>query len=322
MTLSRRLLLVALLALPAVPTLAAEVTVATARGTAIVPEHPKTVLVFDLASLDTLDALGVDVAGVPSVRYPAYLAKYGEASVQKIGSVFEPDFEAVSAAAPDLIVIGGRSAPQYEALSKIAPVIDLTVDPKDSLGSAERNAGTLARIFGKMAEATARIDALNASTAALKAKAETAGTALIVLTTGNKMSAYGPGSRFGIAHSAYGFRPADPNLTVASHGQAISFEFIAKTDPDWLLVIDRDAAIGQGAAAAMLDNELVARTKAWRDGRVVYLDPARWYLVSGGLTALQANVDQLSQALDRLATGTAGTSVGEAGGTPAPEPRG
>ncbi|WP_244487697.1 MULTISPECIES: siderophore ABC transporter substrate-binding protein [unclassified Aureimonas] len=310
MSLSRRLVLAALLACSGLastlPASAAEITVATARGEAKVAEQPKTVLVYDLTSLDTLDALGVSVAGVPSVKYPPYLARYGEASVPKIGSLFEPDLEAVNAAAPDLIIVGGRSAPKFDDLAGIAPTIDLTTDATDPLASAERNAKTLGRIFGKEPEAKAHVDKLNASVAALKEKAAGAGKVLIVLTTGNKMSAYGPGSRFGIVHSAFGFEAADPTLTVANHGQAVSFEFIAKVDPDWLFVIDRDAAIGQGAAAAMLDNELVAKTKAWREKRVVYLDPARWYLVSGGLTALQDNVDQLSQALDAAGTRTGG----------------
>lgn len=310
MTLSRRLAFAVLLAgsglLSPFSAVAADIVVATARGEAKVPESPKTVLVFDLASLDTLDALSVPVAGVPSIKYPAYLAKYGEASVAKIGSVFEPDLEAVNAAEPDLIIVGGRSGPKFDDLAKIAPTIDLTADAKDPLASAEANAMTLGRIFGKEPEARKRIETLNASVAALKEKAKGAGKALLVLTTGNKMSAYGPGSRFGIVHSIFGFEAADPGLTVANHGQSISFEFIAKTDPDWLFVIDRDAAIGQGAAAAMLDNELVAKTKAWREKRVVYLDPARWYLVSGGLTALQDNVDQLTQALDAAAPKTGG----------------
>jgi iron complex transport system substrate-binding protein len=47
----------------------------------------------------------------------------------------------------------------------------------------------------------------------------------------------------------------------------------------------------------VLDNELVAQTTAWRNGQVVYLDPVNWYLVGGGLTALQASVDQIAKAV-------------------------
>jgi iron complex transport system substrate-binding protein len=46
----------------------------------------------------------------------------------------------------------------------------------------------------------------------------------------------------------------------------------------------------------LLNNPLVARTTAWQKQRVVYLDPARWYLVAGGLPSLQANLDQITAA--------------------------
>lgn len=273
------------------------VSVEDARGTQEVPLKPQTVVVFDMASLDTLGALGVEVAGVPQVALPDYLQPFAE--VEKVGSLFEPDLEAVNALQPDLIIVGGRSGPKAEALSAIAPTLDMTVDQQHFVASAEKNVKTLATVFGKEAQADTALEKLDASIEGLRAKADKAGSALIVLTTGNKMSAYGKGSRFGVLHDTFGFQPADPNLAVANHGEAISFEYIAETNPDWLFVIDRDAAIGRGAAAAMLDNELVGGTKAWKGGQVVYLTPANWYLIGGGLQAMQQNVDQITQALDK-----------------------
>jgi iron complex transport system substrate-binding protein len=46
----------------------------------------------------------------------------------------------------------------------------------------------------------------------------------------------------------------------------------------------------------MLDNELVRRTDAWKEGHVVYLEPANWYLTGGGIQAIRQNVAQLSEA--------------------------
>ena len=46
------------------------ISVEDARGTQEVPLKPETVVVFDMASLDTLGALGVEVAGVPQVVLP------------------------------------------------------------------------------------------------------------------------------------------------------------------------------------------------------------------------------------------------------------
>nr|WP_230533391.1 siderophore ABC transporter substrate-binding protein [Microvirga roseola] len=268
-----------------------------AQGTTQVKLNPGKVLTFDLAALDILDALGAPVSGVPKTILPAHLAKYGQH--EKIGTLFEPNYEAVNAAAPDLIIVGDRSRVKYAELSKIAPTIDLSIDQKDYLGSAIRNIRLLGRIFGKEAEAEARIAKLEQSIADVRQAGQRAGMGLIVLTTGGKMSAYGPGSRFGLIHDAFGVAPAAEDLAVSTHGQPISAEFILKTNPDWLFVLDRDAAVGQagGSAKQVLDNDLVAQTTAWKKGQVVYLDPANWYLVGGGATALQASVDQIGQAL-------------------------
>ncbi len=289
------------LGLAGAPALADDVTVKHAQGETAVPQNPGKVLVFDLGALDILDRLDVAVAGVPGGVKPDYLKKYGGDDYAKIGTLFEPDYEAVSAAEPDLIVIGGRSAAKYGELSKIAPTIDLTGDARDFIGSVERNVTTLGRIFGKETEAAAEIEKLDASIAALKEKAEGKGKGLLVLTTGGKISAYGPGSRFGVLHDALGVEPAAPDLSIGNHGQPASFEFILETNPDWLFVIDRDAAVGREGQSAQqfLDNELVRQTTAWQKGQVVYLNPANWYLVGGGLTGLHQSIDQIGQAFDK-----------------------
>jgi iron complex transport system substrate-binding protein len=270
-----------------------------AKGETNVPLKPKKVLAFDLASLDTLNALGVDVSGVPTARFPEYLAKYGSDKYEKVGTLFEPDYEAVNAAGPDLIIVGGRSSAKYADLAKIAPTIDMTVDPKDYVGSVKRNVQLLAKIFDKQAEAETHLAKLEKSMTDLRQEALKAGKGLLILTTGGKMSAYGPGSRFGHLHTDFGIVPAVVDLATTNHGQAVSAEFILKTNPDWLFVIDRDVVTGRdsGAAKKVLGNDLVAQTTAWKNNQVVYLDATDWYLIGGGLTAMQASVDQIAKAL-------------------------
>ena len=274
-----------------------------ASGTTAVPANPKKVVVLDATTLDNLAALDVSVAGVPTMSttakpLPRQLARYN--SAQKVGTLFEPDYEKIFGLKPDLIIVGGRSQAKYAQLAKIAPTIDMTVDRTRLLDSAKANVTTLGNLFGKQARAKELTTKLDSSIATLKSQAANAGTGLIVLTTGGKMSAYGPGSRFGILHDSFGIKPAVGKLDTSNHGQAISFEFIQKTNPDWLFVIDRDAAIGrEGASAArFLDNELVRQSTAWKNKQVVYLDGVNWYTLGGaGITAMQENVDRLSKAL-------------------------
>lgn len=277
---------------------AEEITVKHSQGELVLKATPKKVAVFDLAALDTLDALEVEVTGAAGGFFPPYLSKFADPKYANVGSLFEPDYEAINALKPDLVIVGGRSSAKYADLAKLAPTIDLSTDDKGYQESVIRNAETLAKIFGKQDAAAARIAKLKASIEDLKALSGKAGKGLIVLTTGGYISAYGPGSRFGVLHDDFGVTPAAEGLSTALHGEAISHEFILKTNPDWLFVVDRDAAIGQAgqSAAQFLDNELVRQTTAWKKGQVVYLDPVNWYLVGGGLTSMQRDVDQLTEA--------------------------
>lgn len=283
----------AALALLAAP--AAASTVTHAQGETEIDGVPQTVLVYDMATLDNLDALGVPVAGAPGATLPDYLSQYAA----KIGTLFEPDFEAVNAAEPDLILVGGRSAPQYSALSGMAPTLDLTIGTEGYIDNVVANLHLLGGVFGREAEAETLGAELQADVAALKDEAAGAGRVLVILTTGGRMSAHGPGSRFAVVYDDYGFTPAVEGLDTGTHGQAISFEFIRETNPDWLFVVDRDAAIGREgqSAAEYLDNPLVQGTTAWEQGQVVYLDAQAWYLIGGGVQALQSSVAQLRDAL-------------------------
>jgi iron complex transport system substrate-binding protein len=288
------------LVLSAMPSRGEPIAVTHAQGETVLAGRPKTVLTLDLASLETLDAIGVEVTGVVGSHIPAHLSKYKDGKYLKIGTLFEPDYETINAAEPDLVIVAGRSSPKYKQLSAIAPTVDLTVDDNAFLASSFRNARTLGRIFGKEDEVEARIRRIEAAVQAVRDKARGAGRGLIVLTTGGRLSAYGSRSRFGTLHADFGIQPAVENLDRAIHGQGVSFELILKANPDWLFVIDRDAAIGQAGqpAAQLLDNPLVARTNAWRKGHITYLDPVRWYLVGGGLVSLEANADHIAQAFD------------------------
>ena len=280
---------------------AAAATITDAQGTREFPDNPKTVVVFDLAALDTLDALGVEVKGVPNWAMSGELQKYRSDAYAKVGSLFEPDFEAVAALEPELIIIGSRSQKHFAALSAIAPVLDLTPDNNDFRASVKRNAEAVGKLFGKEAEVAERLRKLDATTARLKEVTADKGRGLVVLTTGGKISAYGPGSRFSEVHDLYGLAAADPTIDATTHGQVISWEYILKVNPDWLIVIDRDAAIGRAdtPARALLDNELVNRTQAAKSSQIIYLDPIGMYLTESGLRAEQVIADGFLAAFER-----------------------
>lgn len=279
---------------------AQDVTLQTARGEVTVPATPDTVVTLDLAILDTLSALDVPVAGVPGGTKPDHLASYTGGGAMELGSPFEPDIEALMGLAPDLVLLAGRSSTKYDEIAALVPTVDLTSDTTQLLASVRRNVTTLGALFGKDAAAAQVLAGLDAKFAAVRAKTETAGTALVILTTGGRMSTHGAQGRFATIFNDMGFTPAIAEIEAGTHGQPISNEFILETNPDWIFVIDRDAAIGRDGqpARALLDNPLVQRTKAWAKEQVVFLDAADWYLVGAGPTALNRSLDQIAAALE------------------------
>lgn len=277
---------------------AENVSIRDVDGDINVPLRPAKVVVFDLASLDTLTALGVEITGVPGGKKPPYLAQYEGEGYSKVGTLFEPDFEAVAALEPDLIIVGGRSASQKAELSKLATTINLSVDGNSYFADAKANILTLGKIFAKEEQAQSIVSRLDQAAGELRAKTAKAGSGLLVLTTGGRMGSFGTGSRFGILFGDYGVNPADKIVNVGLHGQPATFEYILEKNPDWLYVIDRDAAIGRDSAAAkqVMENELVQKTTAYKNGHVVFLNPTSWYSVGGGATAMQIAIDQLMTA--------------------------
>lgn len=274
------------------------VTVETARGPVTLPAVPERVIVFDMAALDTLDALGVVPVGVTDNTYLPALAHVRE-HAEPVGTLFEPNMEAVAALGPDLIIIGGRSAAQYDALSRIAPVIDMTIDAKDGLVPAARERIlAYGEIFGKVPEATELATVLDGAVAKARAAVADKGKALVVLTNGTRMSVFGPGSRFGWVHGDLDLPAATATVDEGSHGEGVSAEFIRQANPDWLIVVDRAAAVGQAGDSARqtLDNPLVGSTTAWQKQQIVYLDPTSTYIANGGARALTGLLGQITEA--------------------------
>lgn len=278
---------------------AQDVSVMTARGETTVRTNPKKVFAYDYGTIDTLHQLGIAVQGAPPLtgRLPAW----APAGAMKIGSLFEPDYEVVNAEQPDLVVVAGRSAPAYDQLAKMAPTIDLT-SSGDLLSDMHRNVTALAAIFGKEAAGEAVLAQLDAKVTALRSDLQAVQNAMLLMVSGGSLTVVAPdNSRAALLYGVLGVTPSVADAKSASHGEPVSFEFLLQHDPQWIFVIDRDAAVGTDGtqpAAAVLDNELMHRTRAWREGHVVYLDPFDWYIVSGtGLGSLNAMLDELSNAL-------------------------
>lgn len=272
-------------------------SVETYLGSVEVAQDPENIAVFDLSAFDILTALGVPVQGLIRPVFLDYLESAAE-DTTPVGSLFEPDYEALFAFDPDLIIAGGRSSGQVDELARIAPTIDMTIW-KDTVVDGLARLNSYGAIFGKEKEAKSLADDFNHKLEQAKAAVAGKGGALIVMTNGPKVSAYGAGGRFGWLHSALALPEAVSEVEQATHGEAISFEFIREANPEILLVIDRLAAVGQDgtSAQATLDNVLVHETSAWKTGRVIYLSSAPIYIAGGGIQSMNLTLDEILAAM-------------------------
>ncbi|WP_164737226.1 siderophore ABC transporter substrate-binding protein [Georgenia sp. SYP-B2076] len=281
------------------------VTVEHAQGSTEVPADPQRVVVLDFGALDTIDALGLggDVVGLPlSSPVPDFLSAYEGEKYTDVGTLQEPDYEAIARLDPDLVVVGFRSAAAYPELAKTYPTVDVTFGYANFLDEFGDSARILGEIFGKEDEVEKGLADIAAEAEQIRPLGEAAGAGMVLSTSGGEVTMYGEDSRFGPIFTELGVADAVSGVENTPHGEVVSFEMIRDTNPDWLFVNDRDAAVGQGegagqAAQQVLDNELVASTTAWQSEQVVYLDPQRWYIAQHGLSNVAAMFDEVGQAL-------------------------
>ena len=270
-----------------------------------VPYDPERIAILDMACLDILDNLGVGdrVVGSASTSLE-YLQDYvTNEEIVNLGTIKEADMEAVMECEPDIIFIGGRLSSSFDDLNEIAPVVYLSTDMEAGLVESVRtNASTIASIFGLedkvdalMADFDSRIETL--------AQFAEGKTAIIGMCTSGSFNVLGNDGRCSLIGNEIGFENigVDADVDTATHGNEASFEFIVDKNPEYIFVMDRDAAIGtDGAQLAqeIMENELVMGTDAYKNGNIVYLaHPAVWYTAEGGVTALDVMLQDLESEL-------------------------
>lgn len=268
-----------------------------------IDQVPQRVVVLGQGSLDLLDELGVEPVGLVKPLMPHFLSKYTADQYQSVGTLQEPNFEAIFMLKPDLIIAEGRVAKMYDELSQIAPTYMFQIDNKDYWKTTQAHWQTLGDIFNqeqKVAEfiqiTDARITQVHQS-----AQAENLRT-LAVMNNGNNLAMFGENSRFSVIFQEFGFTPAHAQNTkpTGPHGNLISFEYIADAKPEAMIILDREKAIGRssGRAEVLFDNPLVHGTPAYQTKHMVFMDPSAWYISAGGYKATHIMIDDVTSMLN------------------------
>jgi len=279
------------------------------EGSITLPKAPERIATYDLAVLDSLNALGIQAVGVPQSAYAGTLANFQ--STATIGTLFEPDYSALKAVKPELIFAGGRSQNAIPELETIAPVATFNTDATDFMASTRHNNLALAQAFNKTEKAEALLQQIEANVSTL-ADANRGKTAIVLFTINGNIMAHAPGDRFGYAYELTGTtsvlegsdatgmpatrpEPGSPEAKALQAEREKTLENIANANPHWLLVLDR-GAINEGektAEATLAQHKALGQTDAFKNHRVIYLEPNPWYVVTGGLANLKHITDEL-----------------------------
>lgn len=262
---------------------------------------PKNIVVFDYGFLDTLDTLGVEgITGVVQSSLPSHLKeKYSSDEYTNIGSLKDPLFEDIAALEPDVIFISGRQSGFYEELSEIAPVVFVGTSQDNYWETFLASVDIAATMFDKEAEKEAVLAQYDEALAKINELATQFDNTLVTMFNEGKLSGFSTNSRFGYMYDVYGFKPVTEDIEASSHGSNFGFEALLEFDPQVIFVVDRTTATTGATSTIETDfpNEIVQKTQAYKNNRVIYLDGPLWYVGGGGLTSELAKINEI---LDEL----------------------
>lgn len=270
-------------------------------GTTSIAYHPQRAAVLDMNEADFLDQLSIPIAGMPKDYVPHFLQKYkDDQKVQDLGAIVQPNMERIYTLKPDIILMTPLQANQYQALSKIAPTVHYDINFNNSqqhhIEAIKAHLITLGQIFNQQQLATQKVDALDAKVAEVrKITANRPEKALVVLHNNGAFSNFGVQSRYGFVFNAFGVKPASTVVDTSLHGQPISSEFIKQADPDILYIVDRTAVMEHRPTidAERMSNPLLRQTKAWKNGKVVFVDADAWYITAASPTSMHILIDDV-----------------------------
>lgn len=267
-------------------------TVTHARGTTEVPAEPARVVVLDTGELDSALAVGVTPVGAVTTDVSGGLLGYlaeeaGE--VETVGTIGEPNLEAVAAADPDLILSNEvRHSELYDELSAIAPTVFA-----ESVGAAwQDNFRLYAEALGRTTEAEAVLDRYESAAAALgESLGDPADTTVSALRfVEGTVRVYSDESFLGTVLTDVGVGRPDVVVAGVPAFAELGPERILDADADVLLYSSYGDPQGSGQAAVAA-GPLWPRLSAVAAGRAFAVDDDYFYTGIGPLAAQRILAD-------------------------------
>lgn len=272
----------------------ASVTIEDNRGSITFDTPPTKVVALDNRTFETLSDWDVKLSAAAVSLMPTTIAYTKDASIVDVGTHNEPNLELIAAADPDIVVIGQRFTQFYDDIAKLVPDAKIVeLDPRDGQPFADelkRQVTVLGEVFGKQDAAKQLGTDYDAAMSRVKAAYDPAQKVMAVNVSGGEIGylAPGKGRTLGPVFVDAGLTPAlEVKDSSDNHqGDEISVEAIAASNPEWILVMDRSAAVDadnpeyKPAAEILEATDALKNVPAVQKGQIVYM-PADTYTNEG-----------------------------------------
>lgn len=274
------------------------VSVETNDGAVEVAVPPQSVAAFDNRTFKLLDDWGVELSTGAVSLMRADLSYKDNDQILDTGNHREPNLETIVEADPDVVIIGQRYADYKEDIASLAPeaaMLDLDVREDQPFGDElKRQVTELGKVFEKEDEAQALVDDYEAAKDRVAAAYDSEDSVMGLITSGGDINYAAPtvGRTLG---PVFDDLELTPSLEVEDasedhQGDDVSVEAIADSNPDWILVMDRDAGVNANSGEEFTPaDELIADSPALQnvtavaEGNIVYM-PEFTYLDEGLVT--------------------------------------
>ncbi|MGC5616247.1 ABC transporter substrate-binding protein [Georgenia sp. Z1491] len=255
------------------------------NGTHTLDSAPESIVVTDNRSFETLADWGIEPTAAAVSLMPETVTFPNQDEIVDLGNHREPDLEAVVVADPDIIVNGQRFTQYAEDFAELAPNAVVTdLDPREGEpfdAELARQVTQLGEIFGHQDEAATLVEELEAAVERVTAAYDPEQTVMAVNTSGGNIGYLAPtvGRTLGPVFDIAGLTPAleIDDASDDHQGDDISVEAIADSNPDWILVMDRDAAVGADeegytpAQELLTGSEALSGVTAVQEDQIVYM---------------------------------------------------
>ncbi|HLS16275.1 MAG TPA: iron-siderophore ABC transporter substrate-binding protein [Paenalcaligenes sp.] len=261
----------------------------TVYGTVTVSGQPERVVVLDEGALDTALSVGVQPIAALASRggtdVADYLQQYVTEPIEIVGTVREPNIEAIFRLRPDLILASSETNEAlYKKLSRIAPTV--VPDSKDTFSDWKATVRLFGDALDKEDELEKILAELDQQLEAMHAYWQTPQTVSVVrwnpqgpilmsskLFTGQLIQAAGLNTL-----------PLADDLGERPHSDTLSLENLVQIDADWLLL----ASLTSDGEAALIEAQkqpVFQRLSAVQNDQVKVVDGQVWSSGYGPLAA-------------------------------------